>query len=637
MKNKIFRLLTFFIFISTSIIAADTESLLNRVISINIRNEPIEDALEIISDKGGFLFSYNSSIIDKNQLISKRIQNKTIENILYDILGDSYEFRQVGNSHIIIREAFTLTIRPMEDRKRLTPAEQERLKEDIPLIGKVLDEKTGKGIENVVVYDSRRKLLTLTDSTGYYRLDIPVEQLNEGVFFRGRGYYDTMVQFDPDKEAKFIKYNVNLTPYLDQPGPIDKDFTLTATNPHTLGLVQKLVPTKVDVISNNIEQVETRVFQFTFVPFLSNTNFLGGSYENRLSINTFVGYSAGVKGLEIGGFVNINRFNMRGMQVGGLVNIVGGNVNGFQVGGISNYNLGKVNGVNFGGILNVAKDTVLGIHVGGIADLTLKKTTGIQIGGIVSTSVEETNGIQIGGIYSYAEKFNGIQIGGITNTTIKNSNGMQMSGIYNYGQKLRGMQVAGISNTVTDTISGVQLAGIYNYAKNMNGVQIGLVNSAKRGKNAFPIGLFAWYDDGYHSAGIEVDETTWANFYFRSGSRKLYNYFQVKYNFGNEYHPEGIGVGYGFGTFLMKRLNFEAGAVFSMTTDYDDWTSFYVNTKIRYVQPIGKHFNILVGPTVNWSPEIDGRRMTVPPHLWKNEFESGPLWISANFGLQFTW
>ncbi|OHX68293.1 hypothetical protein [Flammeovirga pacifica] len=637
MKNCIIKFLTFFVFISSYTIAADNESLLNRVISINIKNEPIEDALSIISNKGGFLFSYNSSIIDKNQLISKKIQNKTIENVLYDVLGDAYEFKQVGNSHIIIREAFTLTIRPMEDKKRLTPAEQERLKEDIPLIGKVIDEVTGKGIENVVVYDSRKKILTLTDSTGYYRMEIPVEQLNEGVFFRGRGFYDTMVQFDPDKETNFIKYNVSLTPYLDQPGPIDSDFALTATSPHTLGIVQKFVPKKVDVISNNIEQVETRVFQFTLVPFLSNANFLGGSYENRFSINALMGYSAGVKGIEIGGLANINRFNMRGFQVGGLANIVGGDVTGLQVGGITNYNLGKVNGINIGGILNVAKDSVIGLHVGGITDLSLKATTGIQIGGIVATTTKKVNGIQIGGIYSYADQFNGLQINGITGTTVKTSNGMQLSGIYNYSQKIRGIQVAGISNTVTDTISGVQIAGIYNYAKKMNGVQIGLINSAKKGANALPIGLFAWYSDGYHSAGIEGDETTWANFYFRSGSKKLYNYFQLKYNFESDFHKEGPGFGYGIGTFPLKRLNIEAGAIISSNNEFNDWTSFYINTKIRYVQPIGKHINILAGPTVNWSPVLDNRTMNVPPHFWKNDFESGPMWISANFGIQFTW
>ena len=145
--------------------------------------------------------------------------------------------------------------------------------------------------------------------------------------------------------GKIYKYDISLTPYNNFSKPVNNDLALISESTYTLGFVQRFVPKKVDIIANNLEQTELEFSNFTLVPFLSNTNFLGGSYVNKVSINTYMGYSAGV-GIEIGGLVNINRFDVKGFQVAGLSNIVGRNV-WFPSRWSCNHNMNKLKGMVF--------------------------------------------------------------------------------------------------------------------------------------------------------------------------------------------------------------------------------------------------------------------------------------------------
>ena len=74
MKTNILGWLLFIMSIHSVIaINNDEGELLERIISIEFMKF-IENALESISEKGGFAFSYNPSVIDKNQLINANIR-----------------------------------------------------------------------------------------------------------------------------------------------------------------------------------------------------------------------------------------------------------------------------------------------------------------------------------------------------------------------------------------------------------------------------------------------------------------------------------------------------------------------------------------------------------------------------------
>lgn len=645
MKYRIFFIYTFLSLLLSNVNAKNTGGdILQRIISIDVKKQTLELALTEIKNQGGFSFSYNPSILDIKQIVTYKGQNVTVKAVLNELLGYNYEFKQIG-SHIIIREALTLTIKPIDQRKRKTKTEIQRLKENILLKGRVVDETTGIGLKNVVVYDEQQKVLTLSDSMGYYALNVPLERMQKGVYFRNRGYFDTMVQFNPSNEKEEVIYNIGLTPHNENSTPIDSDLALTTQSPHQLNVVKRFVPKKVDIISNSIEYVEYRTAQFTFIPFLSNNNFLGGSYTNRLSLNVYLGYSAGVdRGVEVGGLVNINRFHMKGFQLAGLSNIVGGDTHGFQSSGLVNYNMGKMKGIQVGGIMNVVKDSITGIQVGGINNVARENVNGLQVAGIANTTRTAVKGLQLSGIYNYSKSVNGIQVGGIYNTNQRALKGIQLAGIANYSQDIVGGQVSGIFNQVTGVNKGLQLAALLNYAKEQKGVQLGLFNFAKKGENGIPIGLFSYYNEGYHSLEYFVDEFSSINLTFRSGSKKLYTY----YTFGTSYgipniFPEykGVGLGMGLGTFLFKRVVFEAGFQSNFNFNDDIMDYHYIKSSLIYIQPIWKGISLNVGPTFNYNTAFFGGKENVekitPPSFYSSSNDKETFWISGKVGLIFTW
>ena len=75
------------------------QTLLDKQISVDIKNQQLDQALEIISNTAGFYFSYNSNILKKDSIVSVSAQNSSIKNILGQLFGNQFEFRESGNYH----------------------------------------------------------------------------------------------------------------------------------------------------------------------------------------------------------------------------------------------------------------------------------------------------------------------------------------------------------------------------------------------------------------------------------------------------------------------------------------------------------------------------------------------------------
>ncbi|HTM90995.1 MAG TPA: STN domain-containing protein, partial [Flavisolibacter sp.] len=86
------------------------QTILNKNLSVNVTRQRLDDVLEIISNKGNFYFSYNSSIIKKDSLVSISQTNKTVKEILDQLFPTGYEYRESGNYLIIRRAPIKLTL-----------------------------------------------------------------------------------------------------------------------------------------------------------------------------------------------------------------------------------------------------------------------------------------------------------------------------------------------------------------------------------------------------------------------------------------------------------------------------------------------------------------------------------------------
>src|SRR5215218_857728 len=89
---------------------ASAQNILNKNLSINVSRQRLDDVLEIISNKGNFYFSYNSTIIKKDSLVSLAAPNKTVKEILDQLFPSGYEYTESGNYLIIRRAPVKLTL-----------------------------------------------------------------------------------------------------------------------------------------------------------------------------------------------------------------------------------------------------------------------------------------------------------------------------------------------------------------------------------------------------------------------------------------------------------------------------------------------------------------------------------------------
>jgi hypothetical protein len=318
---------------------------------------------------------------------------------------------------------------------------------------------------------------------------------------------------------------------------------------------------------------------------------------SNFSLNLLGGYTGSVNGLELGGWFNIDKHDLKGLQAAGWFNVVYGDVKGLQM----------------GGWFNGAKNNV----------------TGAQFGGLVNYANKNVNGMQMAGIYNHvAGSFNGLQTAGICNYT---------------QQSVKGFQLAGIANINSRSTKGVQIAGVVNYTKHLKGLQIGLINIADT-SDGFSIGLLNIVKKGYHKITISSNEVLNANLAIKSGNKKLYNILMVGINAGGD--DKIFSYGYGIGHEIKMSSWFTVNP--ELTTQYlylGNWNYLNQLSKIQVLATVkvANKVAIFGGPSfsVYYSDQLEpvkGYKFLVPREsyhtydLWSNNVTG---WIGWCAGISF--
>jgi len=174
-----------------------------------------------------------------------------------------------------------------------------------------------------------------------------------------------------------------------------------------------------------------------FVPGLGTSMREGTSVERGMSFNLIGGITGGVRGFELAGVFNIDRYTLCGVQFAGTFNFVGEDASGAQfsalniVGGsmhgaqFSQANIvgSDVKGAQFGmfnlsggfmdgaqlGLANINGHGLEGAQLG-LANISGGDTSGAQLG-LANISSGETNGAQLGLFNLTAGKMDGAMIG----------------------------------------------------------------------------------------------------------------------------------------------------------------------------------------------------------------------------------
>jgi hypothetical protein len=409
------------------------QSSLEKKLTLTIRQRSLTQTLTDIGRKGGFFFSYNTTILNGDSLVNVHADRLPVRQILEQLLGPGYEYSENGKYIIILQ------------RPNAPPdASPIRL---YTISGYIKDDSTHEKISNVSVYESGQLVSTLTDTNGFFRLRLKERERfsTASVVISKQFYHDTVL---------FVRSGY------------DREFTLNITREKISDLTPFVVTHRVEktwlgrlflssraVVQslNIVNYLADKPVQLSLTPGLGTHGRMNSQVVNKVSLNIIGGYTFGMNGVELAGIFNIDRKDVGYVQAAGIFNVVGGKVKGVQLAGIHNHDLDSVSGVQAAGNSNVVRGSLSGVQLSGIANLVIKDVKGMQGAGIVNVVWEKTSGVQLAGI---------------VNESRKAVDGVQISGIVNYTKKLKGVQI-----------------GLVNLADTSSGFMFGLINIVKHGRH----------------------------------------------------------------------------------------------------------------------------------------------------------
>jgi hypothetical protein len=333
--------------------------LLERPITLRVNNEKISVVLDNISKQGGFSFSYNSAIFDVNNRGDITVQNKPVREVLNLIFKGIITYK-VRGSYIILQK----------NNQRIST-------KTIFVSGYIIDTQTDKPLSKATIYDPKSLSSTISNEYGFYRIRLNISNLPTKLMITKADYekriiviksnqdtyevielkpiiyksFDIPVYEDNSIEKRDNHLNQDLSlenkPIIQPVAPLFPDITDQNLFPTSPIIDSTLYENRWDkfkkkvgkvfvsrsqrINAQNVNDSLSRNFQVSLLPFLGTNRLLSGSINNDYSLNLLMGYSGGVRKLEVGGILNGVRNDVQGLQVAGVGNIVGGSVVGGQI------------------------------------------------------------------------------------------------------------------------------------------------------------------------------------------------------------------------------------------------------------------------------------------------------------------
>ncbi len=556
---------------------SNAQDILSSPVSVDITNQRLDHALEIISNTGNFYFSYNSNIVKRDSLVTIKAINQPLQNILTMLLGAGFEYRQSGN-YIILRRA------PI--RMKLVTSSALTDDKFYVISGYVIDEQTGERIKDASVYERDRLSVANTNENGYFRIRLKSKYKTASISVSKEYYEDTTVIIEPKHNQEIT---ITLVPMVinektvivgpkgyEAPQAIDLEIPINDSMAWLYRYVKTdsqivektaigkwLVSSKQKIQSINLNKFfVARPYQVSFTPGLSTNGKMNGQVINNFSFNILGGYSGGTNGFELGGLFNIDKKDVQYTQIGGLFNTVGGGVKGLQIAGITN------------------------------------------------TVLDEFDGLQIGGVNNFVKR------------------------------DIKGLQIGGVANIVMGTVKGVQIGGVLNYTKNLKGVQIGLINISDTSEG-YSIGLINIVLKGYHKLSFSTNEVIDLNASFKTGNRKLYGIFLGGYNTVPDEKVWSYGYGVGAELTKGKKLtlNTELTCQYLYLGSWDHYNLLNrANLHLQY--KFGKMFSVFAGPVYsvyvsNQQFHVPGYKHNIAPaNYGHNKFSDTVMgWFGWSAGI----
>lgn len=447
--------------------------ILGKTVTLNYRDAKVKDVLLGLESKYGVKFYYANNLIPLNTRVNVNVRNQPLSDALDKI------FQETDISFVAVEDKIVLKKNP--NKKKEQRLEKKKSSEVINSANNTTPVTASASIDPNNLYPA----FTLEEIQS-----TPV--VNEETF--ALELKELEIDTTLNEGQNYIRQKNKLTKRfmakMDSLGKIGDEGSMQELKEKFVKATQKLKE-KIKRSSDSLksraplfrDKNDTSKFispvQFTFVHPLGTNGAAAENAINRSSFNLITGKAYALEGAEFGGIMNAERSYVKGAQFGGIVNMVGAEMNGAQFAGITNLTKGMANGAQFAGIANINGDSALGFQAAGITNVVKGSYVGAQLAGIANVNNGSSDGFQAAGITNVNQgPTRGAKIAGIANISGEEHNGVQIAGILNKAKRVRGSQI-----------------GLINIADTVTGATVGLINIVKNGYNKFEIyvaeGLYA--------------------------------------------------------------------------------------------------------------------------------------------------
>ncbi|HEV2479908.1 MAG TPA: hypothetical protein VGS79_09585 [Puia sp.] len=374
--------------------------ILNTAVTIECRQQPLSRVLDKIAATGKFYFSYAGNLFNKDSLVTLPRQTRSVGELLQLLFHGRLQPLEEGH-YLILLPAPNKTAREMPSDTHYS------------ISGTIFDERTGAALADVSVYDPATLSATMSKKDGSFTVRIKNKGAPIVLAISKESYIDTLIQLQtlsgrdltiaispdafPPKAPLLLSQqslpndSIHIEWEGDSLDAAERNNLVPGVE--TTGFARLVLSYRLRMQTLNLKKLFVRrPVQMSLVPGLSTNGPLNSQVTNKFSINLVGGYSAGIKGIELGGVFDIERKSVKGIQAAGVLNMVGDSVKGVQLAGIANKDLGSVHGLQAAGIANTAGQ-VRGVQLAGILNRT-HLLKGIQVGLINIADTSE--GVSIG-------------------------------------------------------------------------------------------------------------------------------------------------------------------------------------------------------------------------------------------------
>lgn len=171
---------------STFSYSQSSDSLLQKTISIQFRGSTLFQALNQIGENAGCFFIYDSKDLKSDKKVQNRkYENKSVEDVLNQIISDTLLGYRVIDSHILI-------FRKQDDQFAIAEEKPDSIF-DVVVRGTVIDRETLKPIPFATISIQDLGLGTISNYEGVFSLRIPQQHKNASVMVSHLGYENLQV------------------------------------------------------------------------------------------------------------------------------------------------------------------------------------------------------------------------------------------------------------------------------------------------------------------------------------------------------------------------------------------------------------------------------------------------------------